>query len=307
MSAEGMTVFALGVALFASALTLGFKATLAEPFFLFRHPGLLIRTFVAMYVVVPMVTVAVLGLVPLPLGVKIGLVLLAISSTETTAPKEMLALGGNPPYVFSLLITMSLVAVITVPLSLAILTALPLAADARVPPLQVAKVVALTFLVPLAAGAFLRRLAPRFAERIDKPLSAAAGYARPVILLSLFALNFSGVWDIGLPSFLVIAGLSVAALAVGHWLGGPNLGDRASLAIAAGSRETGIAALIAALNFPAAKSTMVIIVIYEITTSLATLPYEKWCKARMAAEPLGPGKEAYEVTDGRKQSTGRNS
>ncbi|MBI1816972.1 MAG: hypothetical protein HYR72_18490 [Deltaproteobacteria bacterium] len=286
MSAEPIAVFALGVALFASILTLGFKAHLAEPFFLFRHPGLLVRTFLAKYVVVPMVTGAVLGLVPLPLNVKIGLTLLAISSAETTAPKEMLELGGNPPYVFSLLITMSLLAVITVPLSLAILTALPLAADASVPPLRVAKVVALTFLVPLAAGALLRRLVPRFAERIDEPLSAAAGYARPVSLLSLFVLNFSGIWDIGLASFLVIAGLSGVALAVGHWLGGPHPGDRASLAIAACSRETGIAALIAALNFPA-KSTMVIIVIYEITTSLATMPYTKWRKEQMVAESLG--------------------
>ena len=308
MNAEQIVLIALQVALFASALTLGFKANRAEPFFLFRHPGLLVRTFLAMYVVVPMVTVAVLGLVPLPLEVKIGLVLLAISSAVTTAPKQMLALGGNPPYVFSLLISMSLVAVITVPLSLAILTALPLAADASVPPLQVAKVVALTFLVPLAAGALVGRLVPRFAERIDKPLSAAAGYALPLVLLSLLVLNFSGVWDIGLPSFLVIAGLSGVALAAGHWLGGPNPGDRASLAIATCSRHTGMAALIAALNFPA-KSTMVIIVIYQIATLLATIPYTKWCKAQMVPESLAPAKEAYEETDERKQSTSteRNS
>src|SRR5437016_5398992 len=123
MSAEKIIVIALQIAMFISIMAVGFKATLAEPLFLFRRPGLLVRTFLAMYIVVPVVTVAVLALVPLPMSVKIGITLLAVSSALTTSPHQMLGLGANPSYVYSLLISMSLLAVITVPLSLAILTA----------------------------------------------------------------------------------------------------------------------------------------------------------------------------------------
>jgi len=286
MTPEKVIVIALQIALFASVLTVGFKATLADVLYLWRRPALLARSFVAMYVVMPVVTVLILAL-PLSLGLKIGLTLLAISSALTTSGNKMLALGGRPPYVYSLLVTTSLLAVITVPLSLAILTALPLAADASVPPLQVAKVIAMTFLLPLALGAIFGRLSPRVTDRIAGPLNAVAGYVLLASLLGLLALNFSGVWQkTGVLDYLVIAVLTVMALAVGHWLGGPVLGDRTALASATAERHTAVAALIAALNF-ADRQAMVMIVIYKIVTLLVMIPYTKWCKKRIAARSAG--------------------
>jgi BASS family bile acid:Na+ symporter len=286
MSAEKVIVIALQIALFTSVLALGFKATLADVLYLWRRPALLARAFVAMYVVMPVVTVMILAL-PLPLGLKIGLTLLAISSALTTSGTQMLALGGRPPYVYSLLVTTSLLAVITVPLSLAILTALPLAADASVPPVQVAKVIAKTFLVPLALGAIFGRLWPRIADRIAGPLNAAAGYVLLGTLLGLLVLNSSGVWQkTGVLDYLVIALLTIVALAVGHWLGGPDPGDRTTLAIATAERHTSVAALIAALNFPN-RQAMVMIVIYKIVTLLVMIPYTKWCKQQIASRSTG--------------------
>ena len=46
--------------MFMSIMTLGFKARLAKLYFLFRCPGLLIRKYLAINVVVP----AVIGLLP---------------------------------------------------------------------------------------------------------------------------------------------------------------------------------------------------------------------------------------------------
>lgn len=282
MTLDKILGLALQLALFASVLAVGFKATLADVLYLWRNPALLARSVVAMYVVVPAVTVLVLAL-PLSLGLKIGLTLLAISSALTTSGTQMLALGGRPPYVYSLLVNTSLLAVITVPLSLAILTALPLAADASVPPLRVAKVVAMTFLLPLALGAIFGRLWPRVADRVSSPLNAGAGYVLLATLLGFLVLNFSGLWqNTGLLDYLVIAVLTIVALAIGHWLGGADPGDRTALAIAAAERHTGVAALIAAMNFPD-RQPIVMIVIYKIVTLLVMIPYTKWCKKRMGA------------------------
>src|SRR3954469_7183762 len=116
MTAEQVIVMLLQVVLFTSVLTLGFKATLSEPFILFRRPSLLVRTFLAMYVVVPVVTAVILALVPLPVGVKTGVILLAVSPVALTSRHNMLALGANPGYVYSLLISMSLISVVMVPI-----------------------------------------------------------------------------------------------------------------------------------------------------------------------------------------------
>jgi len=75
MNAEEAIFMLMQAAIFTSILTLGFKATDYKPFALFRRPSLLIRTFLSMYVVVPVVTAVILSMVPLPLGVKTGVIL----------------------------------------------------------------------------------------------------------------------------------------------------------------------------------------------------------------------------------------
>jgi predicted Na+-dependent transporter len=61
--------------------------------------------------------------------------------------------------------SMTLISVVMVPISLAILTALPLALDAIAPPFEVAKTLAQVVVLPLIIGSAIRRLAPRLAER----------------------------------------------------------------------------------------------------------------------------------------------
>src|SRR5438445_13634229 len=105
MTVEKIVLIALQVTMFVSVIALGFKATLAEPFFLFRRPGLLLRTFLALYVVVPVVTGVVVGVVPLPIGITVGLSLLAISSVFTTSPHKLLGLGATRAYVVAFLVS----------------------------------------------------------------------------------------------------------------------------------------------------------------------------------------------------------
>jgi bile acid:Na+ symporter, BASS family len=283
MTAEQLILMLLQVVLFTSVLTLGFKARLSEPFFLFRHPSLFIRTFIAIYIVMPVLTAVILVLVPLHVDVKTGVILLAISPVATTLPHNMLILRANPAYVYSILISMSLIAVVMIPISLAILTALPLKYDASVPLFEVVKLIAQTVLMPLIIGAIIRRLVPRWTERFSQPINAISGKALIAILLALLALNLDGIMEAGLLSFIVLSFLTASALAAGHFLGGSAIGDRAALAMAAAQRQTAIATLIAAINFPSSV-TINVIVIYLIINILAIKLYTKWCKKRLVAQ-----------------------
>jgi BASS family bile acid:Na+ symporter len=283
MTAEQVVLMLLQVVLFTSVLTLGFKTTLSEPFFLISRPRLFIRTFLAMYVVVPVATALILTLMPLPVGVKIGVILLAISPVAVGSPHNMLALGATPAYVYFLLISMSLIAVVVVPISLAILTALPLAHDASVPQFEVVKIIAQTVLLPLIIGAIIRRLAPRWAECLSQPINAISGKVLLAALLALLVLNLGGIAEVGVFSFIVLFVLTVVSLAAGHLLGGPAFGDRVALAMASAQRQMAIATLIAAINFPGAV-TIDVIVIYLLITMLVTIPYTKWCKKQLVAQ-----------------------
>jgi bile acid:Na+ symporter, BASS family len=284
MTVEQLILILLQATLFTSALNLGFGATRFELSFLFRRPGLFARTFLAMYVVVPVVTAVILILVPLPAGVKTAVILLSISPIAITLPFKMEARGANPAYAYSLLIGMSLISVVTVPVSLTILTALPLAHDASIPPIEVVKIIAKTILIPLILGAIIRRFAPQWAERFSKSINAVVGKVTMAALLALLVLNLNGIMEAGVLSYIVIFVLAAVSLAAGHLLGGPAFGDRAALAMASSQRQMGIATLIAAINFPAAV-TIDVIVIYLIVSIVATIPYMKWCKKQLAQQP----------------------
>ncbi len=295
MDAEQVILLILLAAIFASVLALGCSAKPAAAVSLWRRPGLLLRSLTAMYFVAPVVTLLMMELLPLPRGVKIGLVLLSISCALPPNWKKMRALGGSSSYVFGLLFATTLLAVITVPLSLEVLTAMPLAADASVSPLNVAGLVGIVFFVPMALGMVLQRFAPRAANPISNAVPRVAGLLLLASLLGLLACNFSGVWEIGLLSYLTIAILVLASLALGHLLGGPEPGDRATLAIATASRFPGVAAVIAASNFPD-KNAVVIIVVYMIITLPLLNAYARWCKNRAAAPFAETNQEVIEGT-----------
>jgi len=302
MDAEQVILLVLLAAIFASVLALGCRAKPAEVASLWRRPGLLFRSLAAMFLVAPAVTLVMIELLPLPRGVKIGLVLLSISCALPPNWKQMLALGGSTSYVFGLLFTTTLLAVVTVPLSVAGLTALPLGADESVPVLKVAGLVGIVFFAPLASGMFLERFAPLTADRISGRVSGVAGVLLLAGLLGLLAYNFSAVWEIDLLSYVTIAVLVMTSLALGHWLGGPEPGDRATLAIATAARFPGIAAVIAAANFPH-KNAVVIIVAYLIVTLLLLNAYARWWKKQTAARFGEPNKEAIEENPAKNAST----
>ena len=270
--------FLLQGAIIASVLSIGLNASASDIFYLWHRPGLLLRSFIAMYVMTPMIAVLLVLLMTLPPGRKLGLVLVAISAGAPLLPKTMLKLGCNPPYVYSLLVSTSLAAVLTIPTSLLVLSPI-LPENTQASTLSVALVVARTFLVPLAVGMLVRHLTP--VDRIQAPLSLLAGVALITVLLSLLLLNLSAVLEIDLPSLGAIVVVTLAGLVVGHLLGGPEPGNRTCLALASSSRHLGLAAVIALTNFPEARPLPSVLVFMVVSVVMTTL-YAYWHKKRLA-------------------------
>ena len=279
---EVETVLALGLqgALIASVVALGLNASAADVLYLWHRPGLLLRSFVAMYLVMPLIAVLLVLLMTLPPGQQLGLVLVAISAGAPLLPKTMLKLGCNPPYVYSLLVSTSLAAVLTIPLSLAVLSPI-LQHNVRESIPSVAVVVGRTFLAPLAVGMLLHRLAPSAFDRIRGPVTQVAGLVFLLVLLGLLVLHFSAVLAVDLPSLGAIAMLTFAGLAVGELLGGSEPGNRTCLALACSTRHLGLAAVMALTNFPRARPLPVVLV-FMVVSIMTTILYAQWRKKRFA-------------------------
>jgi len=283
MNPADLIRLALTASILLLVFALGMRANVEHATYLFRRPGRLLRGFLAMGVVVPVVAAALVARVHLDPAVEIALLLMAVSPIPPILPAKLLDLGGRSRYVFGLLVAASLIAVVVVPLAIEVLGWL-FHREAHVGAGVVARVVGVTVLLPLVIGLVVRRVAPRAAERIAPRVS---GIGNGLLLVGLVAvLVFMApaiVTLVGNGTILVIAAIVGAGLVAGHWLGGPDPDDRTALAIATSTRHPGVALAIARLNFPEETRVPAAVFLFLLVNALVTLPYGAWRRRQRAA------------------------
>ena len=253
-------------------LAIGMGSTLRDLLYLWRRPGLLLRSLLAMYVAVPLVALLVAKTLSLPAGIEVAILVLAISAGAPLLPRKLVHLGTDG-YVFSLVVTSSLLAIVTIPVWLIGLAPL-YGRSAELTAGDVAGVVVPSFLAPLALGMVVRWLAPAATERIADRVLAVVGVVFTLCALTLLVMNFGLLFAAGWTAILTLAGLSLCALAIGHVLGGPDPEDRTALAVCCASRHVGLAVLVAAAV--PGPGTAVLVAAYIVASALVSIPYVLW-------------------------------
>lgn len=261
----------LKLSIVAMVLAIGLGATVADLGYLWRRPRLLLRSLAAMYVLVPAAAFALVKFLPVGPGVKAAMLVLAVSAGAPLLPKKLGGFGS--PYVFSLVVTSSLLAIVLVPTWIALLGA-QFGIDTELTYASAAWVIAKAFLIPLALGMAIRARWPGRAEQMSDRLLRFAGIALLACLVGLLVTRWEVFMQLPLQGVGAMVLLMTIALAIGHLLGGPNPDDRTALAIACATRHIGIAALVAAA-FPGSR-TAVLIAGYLLCSALVSIPYLRW-------------------------------
>jgi len=239
-----------------------------------QRPGLMLRGLFAVLVAVPALAVIVTRILELPRMAQIGVVLMAISPGAPVALRRSLGAGGHRAFAPALQISIALLVVASMPLSIALLNDV-YAGKASIAPWSVAKQVLVAQLLPLTLGMAVRRFRRPLAERFEGKLAAAGN----LMLLALVAVILVNVWhvtlDEGVRVWPAIVLTTLGAIAMGHWLGGPEPATRTAVAISSALRNPGLALLVAAFNRapPAITGT---VLAYVLVTALLVLPYMAW-------------------------------
>jgi len=255
---------------------LGLRATWADATFLIRRlfqpPHRLLRAILVMFFVVPAIAVLIAKVFELPQPVKLALLAMAISPVPPILPGKQIKFGGDPRFVYGLLVAMSLVSVAVVPLAVELLGWL-FQRDVHVGTGVIAKAIAVSIFVPLAAGLLVHQLAPGFALR-TAPWLARIG---TLLLLVGAVLILAHAWPavvslIGKGAVVAFAVLVALAVAAGTLFGGPDPDDRTVLAIASSMRHPGVALAIAHATFPddvlAPAAILLLLLVGVIATSI---------------------------------------
>lgn len=239
-----------------------------------KHPGQIMKGLFAVLVVVPVLALAVIRHFELNRAVEIGIVLMSISPGAPVALRRSIGAGGHASFAVTLQIAVVLLAVLSMPLWIAVLDLL-YDANASIDPWSLGRQVFFAQLLPLGIGLLARHLSTRLAALLLPRLApVAAG-----LLLLLTVLALINVWqtviDAGPRAILGIVTMTLLALMAGHLLGGPDPATRTATAVASAARNPGLALLVASLN-GAPPTVMATILAYLVVCALTVLPYVVW-------------------------------
>jgi bile acid:Na+ symporter, BASS family len=243
---------------------------------LFRNPSLLLRSLLAMNVLLPLFAALMVAQFALRPAVGIALVALAVSPVPPFLPRKQLALVADEEYVFGLLGTSSLLAIVLAPLTVALIGVLS-TRQLSIAPSAIGKIVALTVLAPFLLGVFVRRMMPAFAERASPLADKIGALLLVVAMVPLIVKVWSAMMSlIGNGTGLAIIAFTGLGLAIGHLLGGPDSDHRTVLALATATRHPGVALTIATGNFPDEKLVAPALMLYLLIGAIVSAPYVRW-------------------------------
>jgi BASS family bile acid:Na+ symporter len=257
----------------------GLKATLDDVVFLLRRPALLARSLLAMFVLVPMVAVALAHLFRFRPEVEIGIIALALSPVPPILPRKEMKAGGTEAYALGLMVVLSVLTIVTIPITLPVINLVFGQATAAAPG-AIGRLVLMSMLLPLAAGMIARVALPGVADRIARPVALLGALLLPVAAAALVFAAAPAMWAlIGNGTLLALAVLAVSGFAAGHVMGGPEPGHSTVLAFSSACRHPVIALSLATANFPGLRVGAAII-LYLLVSSLIGVLYIAWRRQR---------------------------
>ena len=237
----------IGATVFAVMLSLGLMLGREQVAAARKRGGVLAMALIAVLLPVPLLAVLLVKLAGIEGVVAAGILLMAISPGAPIAIRRAIEAGGEPAFAPALHLVIVLLAIVTVPASVAILDAV-FQKDFGISPLDVARQVFFAQLLPLGLGASLRSWRPAAAARLEGPLARATNLA----LLALVAILVVVLWpllaEVGWVPFVAGVGLTACALVFGAACAGRDAPVRPVAAVAVAMRNPGLALLIATVN-----------------------------------------------------------
>ena len=238
----------------------------------------LLAVVFAVLVPVPALAVLAVKLFGLTGPVAVGIVLMAISPGAPVALRRALDAGGDRAFAPTLHLSIVMLAVVTVPLTVAILDWI-FAKDFAVTPLHIGRQVFFAQLLPMALGAALRAVRPALAARLETPLARTGNLLLAVMGLAVLVDMPAIVAAAGWAPMVAGVGITLGALAVGAAFAWRDPAVRPAGAIAAALRTPGLALVIATVN-GAPPSVTAAVIGYALGLGLTIVAYLQWRKRR---------------------------
>jgi BASS family bile acid:Na+ symporter len=281
---EFLITKAAKLTLFVLMLNMGLNLTIREVSYLRDKPGLLLRALLASFVLVPLVAVIVAQIFPLPVPVRIGIMLMAVTPGAPLIYQKVSKMKWNVPLAASYQVTVSFFVIVFLPF-ITVLFSYLYPNEGIITPLQVFKQVLSVQFIPLAIGLSFRAGIPDLADDLQEFVTRIGNGMFLALAVVILIKGLDAVLDAGIVPILAITLIVVASLGIGHFLGGHDLDTRATLAIANTTRNAGLALVISVLNFTKAEILPTVIV-YALISAFAVVIYNRRLRSSLSEVSL---------------------
>ncbi|MCY1047109.1 symporter [Corallococcus sp. bb12-1] len=244
------------------------------------------RGLLVSLVAVPVLSVLVAKVLPLQPVAAGVIALMAFCPGLPMALNVVSHEKGNLSLTLALSVTLSLIAILAMPLSLALLGRLfPVSIQPPPHGVLLAKVI-LPFLVPFLLGIGLQKLSPLWARRLLKPAKLFFNVALGAAALLMIFAGIPMLKDLQFWGFVAMFVVTLGSAAMGHVAGRPRPQDSTALAISAVFGNPAFAFALGGSTYPM-KSLLGIMGLYLLVRTVALLPYQIWNKRHQKAERGG--------------------
>ncbi len=268
--------------IFTLMLNIGVNHSLEQLTSLWHKPAVLLRALLAVLVLVPAVVIALLFIFELSPEVATGLALLAAAPGAPLMTKRSQMAAADHEYVSSLQLTLALLAIVVTPLILGVFYEMFTLTTSRVSPIDVAWQIARVTFLPVIVGLALQYFAPKLVAVIGKPLNVLANVLFLLLVIALIVVlaiapELRANLLLGWSAIAAVLIMAMAAVTIGHLLGGPRLDQRAGLAVASLARNIGLALFIAGVS-ESSEGIIPTLLVYMLLGVSVQILYSVWIK-----------------------------
>ena len=224
-----------------------------------ERPGMVLRALFGALVLVPMAALVLILLLKPSQALAVGLAILVACPPAPLMLKAATKKGGgNAEFMASLHLSLALLAFVSVPAILFLLS-LPLGFRAEVDQAAMALILAKTIVLPVGLGLAVRYFSPGFADKFGPVIGKVGTIGLMVVVLFAVVAFYPALLNMDAWSYLVIVLVSAAALAIGHFFASGDDSERTVLAVECGVRHPVLALTIASANFGQAQALPILV------------------------------------------------
>jgi predicted Na+-dependent transporter len=233
-----------------------------------KDKKLILKSLVANFIFVPVLTFIILQIIPLQPGLAIGLVLMAAGAGSPFMLKLVQFMKADMAFAVGLMLILSVVTLIYMPLMLSFL--LP---HVSVNPESIAVSLLVLIFLPLIIGTAIKWRYNNIAEAIKPSFNQISNIFIFIVIILYLVLNYQDFLAVFGTGALIAALIFVlAAFLIGYLMGSPSKNKKVVLGLGTAIRNSSAAFVVAVANFSSEYDVMaMIIVVYLLSIIIMML------------------------------------